>query len=56
MDPADTPTADESHAPDHDDSLVVWTLSLSPADRLAVLQGFVDSASELRREQPAARL
>jgi hypothetical protein len=37
-----------------DDSLVGWMLSLTPAERLAVLQGFVDSVSELRREQSTA--
>lgn len=42
------------HEPDEDDSLIGWMLSLSPAERLRVLQGFVDSLSELRREQPTA--
>jgi hypothetical protein len=36
-----------------DDSLILWMLSLSAAERLEVLQGFVDSASELQREQDA---
>lgn len=34
-----------------DDSLIGWMRSLSPAERLQVLQGFVDSVSELRRDQ-----
>jgi len=42
------------HEPDEDDSLIGWMLSLSPAERLRMLQGFVDSLSELRREQPTA--
>ncbi len=45
------PAAD-AHEPDEDVSLVGWMLSLTPAERLWVLQGFVDSLSELRREQP----
>jgi hypothetical protein len=36
-----------------DDSLVRWMLGLTPAERLQVLQGFVDSVTELRRDQPA---
>jgi hypothetical protein len=34
--------------PHEDDSLIRWMLSLSPAERLQVLQGFVESVSELR--------
>lgn len=37
-----------------DNSLIGWMLSLTPAERLQVLQDFVDSVSELRREQPTA--
>ena len=33
---------------DIDVSLVRWMLGLSPEERLAVLQGFVDSVAELR--------
>ncbi len=33
---------------DGDASLIRWMLGLSPEERLAVLQGFVDSAIELR--------
>jgi hypothetical protein len=36
-----------------DVTLIRWMLSLSPAERLAVLQGFVDSIAELTRESPA---
>jgi hypothetical protein len=32
---------------DGDASLIRWMLALSPEERLAVLQGFVDSAIEL---------
>ncbi len=35
--------------PDADYSLILWMLSLSPAERLEVLQRFVDSAAELGR-------
>jgi hypothetical protein len=50
----DSLAAGFSVAPHEDDSLVRWMLGLSPAERLQVLQGFVDSISELRRDQPAA--
>jgi hypothetical protein len=50
----DTQAAGKLCEPDEDDSLIGWMLSLTPAERLAVLQGFVDSVSELRREQPTA--
>ncbi|MDH5276739.1 MAG: hypothetical protein OEW88_09970 [Gammaproteobacteria bacterium] len=43
-----------SRQPTGDDSLINWMLRLSPAERLQVLQGFVDSVSELRRDQPTA--
>ncbi|MGE0580604.1 MAG: hypothetical protein AB7P31_00515 [Steroidobacteraceae bacterium] len=48
--------ADEAglHESDGDDSLIRWMLSLSPAERLRVLQGFVDSISEFGLEQPTA--
>lgn len=39
----------DSSPPEAADSLVLWMLSLSPAERLEVLQGFVDSAAELGR-------
>jgi hypothetical protein len=32
-------------------TLVRWMLSLTPADRLEVLQGFAHSLSELRHEE-----
>jgi hypothetical protein len=37
-----------------DVSLIRWMLSLSAEERLAVLQGFVDSVAELTRGSPAA--
>ena len=52
MEPPDRAAVINFREPDEDDSLIGWMLSLTPAERLAVLQGFVDSASELRREQP----
>ncbi len=45
--------AGAAREPDEDDSLIRWMLSLSPAGRLQVLQGFVDSVSELGLEQSA---
>ncbi len=33
---------------DHDDSLILWMLGLSPTKRLAFVQGFVDSVRILR--------
>lgn len=42
---------DAPQPPDRDDgvdvTLVRWMLSLTPEERLAVLQGFVDSVAEL---------
>jgi len=38
---------------DGDASLIQWMLSLAPEARLAVLQGFVDSAFELGNGRPA---
>lgn len=32
-----------------DDALIRWMISLQPAERLAVAQGFVDSVVELER-------
>jgi hypothetical protein len=42
---------------DHDDSLILWMLELSPTKRLAVAQGFVDSVRVLRsgRRAPVSR-
>jgi len=45
---AATPTIPRSDDGGGDDvSLIRWMLSLSPEERLAVLQGFADSAAEL---------
>jgi len=57
MDPPDSASSvapAESVEPDDgvDVTLIRWMLSLSPAERLAVLQGFVDSVAELTRESP----
>jgi hypothetical protein len=46
----------------HDDddgvdvTLIRWMLSLSPEDRLAVLQGFADSVTELKNVSPAPKV
>ena len=37
-------------------TLIRWMLSLSPEERLAVLQGFVDSVAELTHDSPAAQV
>jgi len=42
-----TPAADEA-ASGVDRTLIRWMLSLTPTERLDVLQGFVDSVEELR--------
>ncbi|MGA2576792.1 MAG: hypothetical protein ABSH24_12290 [Bryobacteraceae bacterium] len=50
MEPDERSTADEpAYSPDGVDlTLVRWMLSLTPAQRLDVLQGFVDSVMEIR--------
>jgi hypothetical protein len=54
MEPPDRAAVIDIGETSGDDSLIRWMLTLSPAERLQVLQGFVDSVSELRREQPPA--
>jgi len=44
---ADPEGAPESWDP-HDDALITWMLSLTPAQRLEALQGWVDSIQALR--------
>ena len=39
-----------------DVTLIRWILSLSPEERLAVLQGFIDSAAELTHDSPATQV
>jgi hypothetical protein len=39
-----------------DVTLIRWTLSLSPEERLAVLQGFADSLAELTDASPATKV
>ena len=51
MHPADLSPAPPLSPDDGDASLIRWMLSLSPEERLAVLQGFVDSAVELRNDR-----
>jgi hypothetical protein len=41
---------------DVDVTLIRWMLSLSPEERLAVLQGFVDSVAELTHDSPATKV
>jgi hypothetical protein len=45
------PIARDDSAEDDDLSLVRWMLSLTPDERLDVLQGFVDSAATLRDDR-----
>lgn len=54
MEPPDRAAVINFREPSDDDSLIRWMLTLSPPERLQVLQGFVDSVSELRREPPTA--
>jgi hypothetical protein len=53
-------TGDPAPPRDADDgvdvTLIRWMLSLSPEERLAVLQGFVDSVAELMHDPPAAEV
>jgi len=44
--PPETPLAPPGSGPD--DALILWMLSLTPTERLAVAQGFVDSTYALR--------
>ncbi|HEX4422897.1 MAG TPA: hypothetical protein VH165_33505 [Kofleriaceae bacterium] len=39
-----------------DVTLIRWMLSLSPEERLAVLQGFTDSVLELTHDAPATKV
>jgi hypothetical protein len=39
-----------------DVTLIRWMLSLSPEERLAVLQGFTDSVLELTHDSPATKV
>lgn len=48
MDSHESPSAEVALPDEGDASLIRWMLSLTPEARLAVLQGFVDSAVELR--------
>lgn len=52
-----TPEGWDPQTIDHDDSLIQWMLELSPTQRLAVAQGFVDSVRILRsaRRTPVSR-
>ncbi len=47
MDSNQAASAEVESSDDGDASLIRWMLSLTPEERLAVLQGFVDSAVEL---------
>jgi hypothetical protein len=51
---------DPAGAPEPDDgvdvTLIRWMLSLSAEERLAVLQGFIDSVAELTHDSPATKV
>lgn len=47
--PAEQPSQDVGE----DDGLILWMLSLTPTQRLAVAQGFVDSVRALRNGRRA---
>jgi hypothetical protein len=55
-----SPVSEPAFPRDADDgvdiTLIRWMLSLSPEERLAVLQGFVDSAAELTHDSPATEV
>jgi len=53
MDSNQAASAEVAMSDDGDASLIRWMLSLTPEARLAVLQGFVDSAVELGNGRPA---
>ena len=53
MDPGEAASPEVAFSDDGDASLIRWMLSLTPEARLAVLQGFVDSAVELGNGRPA---
>jgi hypothetical protein len=53
MDSNQPTSAEVTSSDDGDASLIRWMLSLTPEARLAVLQGFVDSAIELGNGRPA---
>jgi hypothetical protein len=38
-----------------DDHVIFWMLSLTPTQRLAALQGFVDSFMALQNDRPSTR-
>jgi hypothetical protein len=49
--------ADASNSNDGVDvSLIRWMLSLTPSERLDVLQGFADSVAELRADEDSAEI
>jgi hypothetical protein len=48
MDHLNLASAEPKTPDDGEVSLIRWMLALSPEERLVVLQGFVDSATELR--------
>jgi hypothetical protein len=56
-DPALIPTPADSETSlledDHDLSLIRWMLSLTPTQRLEVLQGFLDGVWALRNGKPS---
>ncbi|TMQ11974.1 MAG: hypothetical protein E6J90_33030 [Deltaproteobacteria bacterium] len=55
--PAARDSANSADAGDGVDvTLIRWMLSLSPEERLAVLQGFVDSVAELTHDSPATKV
>ena len=45
---AELPTLEPASAEQEDDGLILWMLSLTPAQRLEVAQGFIDSVQALR--------
>ena len=53
MQPAETPSHDSDSSDDGVDvTLIRWFLSLTPAERLATLQQFVNSVETIRERNP----
>ena len=48
LEPAESPGRTTPAEAEPDDALILWMLSLTPTQRLEVLQGFVDSVRALR--------
>ena len=55
LEPTESPARTTPAETEPDDALILWMLSLTPTQRLEVLQGFVDSVRALRDGEQAGR-